>query len=245
MSLNFVSPSNKGTVLIFGEAANDSAAHSPNGPKIKERSKTNTNAQWDFSTVIGSGFQHSPDVSTIIHEIVNRPGWSLGNSLSLMLHAVTGGTANINTFDHLPSEAPELTIWYSVTPSPAKLANIGAAAAGGVVLGGLIGSLVSGVWTFVGAALGAAIGLSVLRVMSFPISGKCRSKRSRGYCHAISLGNRKRDRTRGVWPRVLPPGEIRLASLVVGVLFSGCTDCLRHPSVPVRTYAVLACGDCQ
>ncbi len=56
---------------------------------ISSRDKTNVVVDWvpaTWPTVSQAGpDQQTPDLSAIIQEITNRPGWSSGNSLALMI----------------------------------------------------------------------------------------------------------------------------------------------------------------
>ena len=54
--------------------------------------------------------QKTSDIRAVIQEIVDRPGWSTGNSLAIL---VTGtGTRTAESFDRTPSAAPLLHVLY-------------------------------------------------------------------------------------------------------------------------------------
>ncbi|MCL5433014.1 MAG: hypothetical protein M1524_02765 [Patescibacteria group bacterium] len=73
----------------------------------------------------------SPDISAIIQEIVNRPGWQSGNSLSLFWEhydwsLVAGNVRNAYSFEGNQSLSPLLTIVYQTdsplpTPTPTSI----------------------------------------------------------------------------------------------------------------------------
>lgn len=58
----------------------------------------------------------SPDISTVIQEIVNRPGWASGNDLSVFLYdndSLGGYLRYIASFDHASYAAPSLAVTFS------------------------------------------------------------------------------------------------------------------------------------
>jgi hypothetical protein len=66
---------------IYGDDA-DSAADFSSG-KPEDRAYTTAAVSW-IATAIGTGFVQSPDIASIVQEIVNRVGWASGNSLALL-----------------------------------------------------------------------------------------------------------------------------------------------------------------
>ena len=88
------------------------------------RTRTHTTAavDWDSTFTPSSGTSRdSPDLSTIIQEIVDRGGWSSGNTIGIYLH--DDGTSNNNYYDYkyyssYPTTAPLLTITYEYGGSP-------------------------------------------------------------------------------------------------------------------------------
>lgn len=73
-----------------------------------------------FSTVsdnvdwAGSTWYSLPDVTPVIQEIVNQPGWVSGNSLSIIMQGTGGAYARkfIDAFDGTPADAAKLVISY-------------------------------------------------------------------------------------------------------------------------------------
>ena len=62
---------------------------------------------------------HSPDIKTVIQEIVDRPGWSSGNAMVLCWddfdgRSDTGAYRQPRAYDSVPARAPELTIIYDL-----------------------------------------------------------------------------------------------------------------------------------
>jgi hypothetical protein len=113
-SPNFTSASNTGSATINGEAADDSATSTTTANSISSRSKTTASASWNVGTVASTGFQVSPDISSVIQEIVNRGGWASGNALSLLISVGSGSASgNINLYDQSPSDGAELAVTYT------------------------------------------------------------------------------------------------------------------------------------
>ncbi len=56
--------------------------------------------------------QQTPDISSLIGEVVNQGGWSSGNSIVII---ITGtGSRVAEAFDGVPAAAPLLHIEYSI-----------------------------------------------------------------------------------------------------------------------------------
>ncbi len=53
----------------------------------------------------------SPDIKTIVQEIVNRGGWTNGNAMSFLISG--SGTKNVESYDSEPGAAPKLYITYT------------------------------------------------------------------------------------------------------------------------------------
>lgn len=107
-------------VKIYGEDADDCATFS-NGSKPRDRTKTTAALDWDSNGSqgsIGQWYQDAaavppPNISTIIQEIVDRPGWSSGNDLCIVMDD-DGSTTDWymvgESYNDAPSEAAKLTI---------------------------------------------------------------------------------------------------------------------------------------
>ena len=78
---------------VRGEAA-DSALSYDMGTRIGSRSVTTAAVSWSIATPWAEdGVYTSPDIKTVVQEIVNRPGWASGNALGIQLRntASSGG----------------------------------------------------------------------------------------------------------------------------------------------------------
>ena len=83
----------------------------------------------NFATSTGSGQKTSPDIKTIIQEIVNRAGWSSGNSMMFAVWIALSYPAttliNLRSYDYSSaSEACQLVIEYESGGSSTPIAAI-------------------------------------------------------------------------------------------------------------------------
>jgi hypothetical protein len=104
------------SLTIRGEAADNAVAFSGNtGGKVSTRARTTSAAAWSplAWTVVGQAGanQQTPNLTAIIQEIVNRPGWTSGNSLVIIINGTGKRTAA--AFDGKPAGAPLLRVDYS------------------------------------------------------------------------------------------------------------------------------------
>ena len=95
-----------------GEATDDAASFDPGNGNLSARPKTAAAVTWNdvpaWDTV--GQAQWSPNLASVVQEIVGRGGWQAGNNLALF---VTGqGTRTARAYDGDPNAAPCLTIEY-------------------------------------------------------------------------------------------------------------------------------------
>jgi len=102
-------------LTIKGEAADNAAPFITNGYNLSSRSTTSASVGWSppaWNVIGESGSaQKTPDISAVINEIVNRPGYVQGNALALFVTG-TGKRTSI-PYDFNASQAPELCITYT------------------------------------------------------------------------------------------------------------------------------------
>ena len=114
------------SVTIYGEASDNAATFQNTPYNISSRPRTQAAVEWkDIPAWIlvheAGDAEKTPDISSIIQEIVDRPGWQAGNSLALILEGV--GTRTAESYDGTSSLAPRLVITISaegVRPSSDK-----------------------------------------------------------------------------------------------------------------------------
>ena len=104
-------------LIIQGEASNNAVTFSTTNNNISSRPKTTASVNWSpkpWSTVKERGVdQRTPDISSIVQEIVDRENWVSGNSLVTI---VTGSGERIaESFEGDSSAAPSLHVEYSMT----------------------------------------------------------------------------------------------------------------------------------
>jgi hypothetical protein len=124
---------------IKGENINDASAFNSNTNNVSNRSLTNANINWqpaNWNTVgAATADQRTPDLTSIVQEIVNRNGWQSGNDLAFIINGQGRRTAE--SYDGSSSKAPLLHIDYQTdgdggnNGDAVKIAFIGDTGAGG------------------------------------------------------------------------------------------------------------------
>jgi type IV pilus assembly protein PilY1 len=102
-------------LLIDGEASDDATPFSQVADNLKSRTATTATVSWDNVQAWTAGqFYPSPDISNIVQEIVNRGGWSSGNSMVFRFTGVgtTDNKRDIAAYDAGSSSAPTLHVIY-------------------------------------------------------------------------------------------------------------------------------------
>ncbi len=105
------------SLVIHGQAANDTATFTSASGDISLRSMTLASVPWSpvsWTSVGARGEdQRTPDLSEVIQEIVDRPDWSPGNAMTII---VTGsGERTAESYGGSQSGAPLLHIEYDPT----------------------------------------------------------------------------------------------------------------------------------
>ncbi|MES2558383.1 MAG: alkaline phosphatase PhoX [Bacteroidota bacterium] len=111
-----------GAATFKGELTANSATYTSTVNDISVRSTTTASATWPGSTDATWGtananfrgpLQRTPDLKTIVNEIIAQGTWASGNALSFI---ITGsGVRNTKSFNSSSTLAPELTIYYTET----------------------------------------------------------------------------------------------------------------------------------
>ena len=120
------------SLVIEAEATDNATTFSGSNGNISSRSRTASFVSWSpvpWTTVgLAGPDQRTPNIASIIQEIVNRPGWSSGNSLVIIITGTGHRTAE--AFDGVPSAAPLLHVDYVVGGNTAPTVTITAPANG-------------------------------------------------------------------------------------------------------------------
>lgn len=118
-------------VRVYGEAADDAAAFS-SGSDVTGRTTTTAYVDWDVGADqnwAANLWNGTPDLKSIISEIVGRAGWTSGNDIVLLLKD-NGGTGtfdghDVETYDRGASSAARIDIIYSETFAGPTLEGMG------------------------------------------------------------------------------------------------------------------------
>ena len=107
------------SLAIYAQAVDNATSFSRTNADISNRTTTIASVPWSpapWNTRGEAGpNQRTPNIATVIQEIVNRPGWSGGNALAVI---ITGaGKRTAESFNGVPSAAPLLHIEYVSTAS--------------------------------------------------------------------------------------------------------------------------------
>ena len=107
------SDSGSASLVINGQDDDNASAFETSANNISSRPLTLAGVDWSPATWIedDAGFdQRTPDLSEIVQGIINRTGWSDGNSMAFIF---TGsGTRVAESFDNSSSKAPKIVIEY-------------------------------------------------------------------------------------------------------------------------------------
>jgi hypothetical protein len=126
-------PQSEATNLVLhGQAADDAATFTSADFDVSSRPRTTASASWSpppWSVAGEAGpDQRTTDLTTVIQEIVDRPGWASGNAIGII---VTGtGRRTARTQEIAPSGAALLHVEYGGLPQPDGPAPAGAARPG-------------------------------------------------------------------------------------------------------------------
>ena len=106
--------SNSTLLNIRGEARDNAPGFRLSTENISNRAATNASVSWSVPAWNSAGAsgsaQRTPDLSSVIQEIIDRPGWEPSHSLVLM---VTGNGSRIaEAYEGSPTKAPVLNIVY-------------------------------------------------------------------------------------------------------------------------------------
>jgi len=104
------------SAIIRGEASNNPSTFSTYSDFIS-RPRTANSVVWSMPPTESGASYDTPDISNIIQEIVNRPGWSPGNALVIFLEYYSGSYRRWDSYDLNPRYAAKLTVFFTVLVS--------------------------------------------------------------------------------------------------------------------------------
>ena len=110
------------SLTIKGQAADNATTFTSTVNNISTRPTTAASVAWSPAAWTTGTVYNSPDLTPIAQEIVNRPGWSTGNS---MVFIVTGtGSRSTDAWDSSPSSTASLVIQYTLSGTMPPNPNI-------------------------------------------------------------------------------------------------------------------------
>lgn len=105
----FVSGKDNPSILFFGQIGEGSSDFSNIGPVARRRSTASV--YWQRHN-LGDAWRDTPDLSQILQEIVDEPGWQAGDPMVFLLES-TAGSLRFAAWDDDPELAAELFVTYS------------------------------------------------------------------------------------------------------------------------------------
>lgn len=104
------------TITIRGEASDNPATFTTTPGNISGRPRTTAYATWNpgaWNVVDEASYaQQSPNLISVIQEIVKRPGYTSSSAISLILYGNVGKRV-ARAYDYSPSKAPKLVVSYA------------------------------------------------------------------------------------------------------------------------------------
>ena len=102
-------------LVVAGAASDNATAFSNSSNNISNRPRTTATVAWapvPWTTANQAGSdQRTPDLSSVVQEVVNRPGWASGNAMVFIITGTTG-TRSAHSYDSSNLIAPKLVVTY-------------------------------------------------------------------------------------------------------------------------------------
>ena len=113
------------SLTIQAQTSDNASTFIASANNISSRSRTTASVSWSpaaWNTVEESGpDQHTPNLASVMQEVVNRPGWASGNALAFIITGTANNKRVAKTYDRDTYGAPYLHIQYTLptsTPTP-------------------------------------------------------------------------------------------------------------------------------
>ena len=107
------------SLAVEGEASDDAAAFVRVDGDVTSRPRTSQTVLWEpppwTSSQASGADQRTPELTALVQEIVDRPGWSAGNALVFVISG--SGTRTARSYDGTPDRAAILEVEY-LSPTP-------------------------------------------------------------------------------------------------------------------------------
>ena len=124
------------TLEVYGEASDNAQTFSITSSPSR-RTKTSATSAWTPSSWTVGNFYQTPNLASVVQEVVSRSGWQSGNALALFVDgSSSAGERSAIAFGSPNGSAPELVVTYSEgsAPAPVPAAPIPAATSGTLTL---------------------------------------------------------------------------------------------------------------
>ncbi len=128
---------NAAALTIHGQAADDAATFSTSGSDVSSRAVTASSVAWSpaaWDTIGESGdAQQTPDLSALLQEVIDRPGWRRGNAVAFV---ITGsGDRTADSFEKAGGTPAQLAVSFKRSIPPLYVGNVQRAHDGALTLG--------------------------------------------------------------------------------------------------------------
>jgi hypothetical protein len=100
-------------ITVYGENIDDASTFTGSNYNVSFRSRTSAAVNWDpssWTTDASGAAEQTPDITLIIQEIVNRPGWQSGNAMAFIFDG--NGTRSAYSRDDDVSKSATLNITF-------------------------------------------------------------------------------------------------------------------------------------
>ncbi len=103
-------------LTIYGQDSDNASRFDNEEDDISDRPKTDASVTWNNVSAWTNGQKYqTPDFTSVIQEIVDRPGWSDGNDMAMLFRSTDlDGQRKIVAHDDNPDNAPLLHIEYGI-----------------------------------------------------------------------------------------------------------------------------------
>ena len=111
--------------VIYAEASDNASQFADVLNNISDRTRTGTSV-YEVQNGAGAGWRSAPDISALIQEVIDRPGWNSGNALAIIIDGSYSASPYLYTesWDGNPALAAQLEIVYSAgTPTDTPTAT--------------------------------------------------------------------------------------------------------------------------
>ena len=114
-----------GDATIKGQLIANAATFTSTANNISSRTTTTANVLWPGNTSATWGtananfagpLQRTPDIKTLLQEIINQGTWADGNALAIIMNGA--GVRNTQSYNGSTSLAPQLIVYYKSTSFP-------------------------------------------------------------------------------------------------------------------------------